>query len=150
MRSSTIFALVILGILGVVIVKSLGYPYGARYFPLSVAIPTAALAVVQIVREVRAKTEPREVPRETQAPRKDIFGKYLTAPAWIVTLLLIVYLVGLLVGFPLFTFLYLRLHRQSWLLSIIVPLVILAVVYGGFVVGLQMPLYEGLLSELFM
>jgi len=145
MRSSTVFALVILVIMGVVIVMSLGYSYAAKFFPLSVAIPTAALAVVQIVREVRAKTEPTEVPQETKAARRDVFRKYLAALAWIAALLLIIYLVGLLVGFPLFTLLYLKLHRQSWLLSIIVSLAILAVVYGGFVVGLKMPLYGGLL-----
>jgi hypothetical protein len=150
MKSSTIFALIILATMGLVIIMSLGYPYSAKNFPILVAIPVAALTGVQIVREVRAQAEPKGEPHEPEASRKDTFRKHLAAPAWMAALLLIIYSAGLLVGCPLFTFLYLRLHRQGWLLSINVSLVILAVLYGGFVVGLQISLYRGLLIELFM
>jgi len=145
MRFSTIFALIILAIVGLMIVTSLGYSRDAKLFPLMIAIPIAALAVAQIASEVWTKTEPKEMAQEKKVVTRDVLRNYLVAPAWIAALLLITYLVGLLAGFLLFTFLYLRLHRQSWLLSIIVTLVMAAVIYGGFAIAFQVPLYKGVL-----
>jgi len=120
MKTSSIFVVIVLAILGIVIITSLAYPYDAKLFPLFIAIPTAVLAVVQIFRETMGA-------------------------AWIAGLALIMCSIGLLAGLPLFTFLYLKLHRQSWLLSIVITLIMLAVIWGGFVVGFKMPLYKGLL-----
>ena len=143
MRASTIFALVVLAIAGIIIIVSLGYSYEASLFPLLITIPMAALAVAQIIKETRAKAE---LPQQGEkVSGKGIFGKYLAVPAWMVALLLIIYLIGLLMGFPLFIFLYLKLHHQSWLLSIVMTLVTIAVIYGGFVIGFKIPLWEGLL-----
>jgi len=145
MRSSTIFALILLAILGIIFVMSLGYPHDARLFPLIIGIPTGALTLALIIREVQAKTGPEDILQRTKVAKKDVLRNLLTAPAWIAALLLMIYLVGFLAGLPLFTFLYLKLHRQGWLLSIIVPTVMVAVIYGGFVMGLKMQLHEGLL-----
>lgn len=141
MRSCTIFAFLMLAILGTIIVMSLGYPAKAKRFPLAIAIPVAALQVVLTIREVRVKAELRD----NEVAGKDAFSNYVAVMVWIAGLLLTIYLVGLLVGFSLFTFIYLKLHRQSWLLSIILTVVMAAVVYGGFVLGFKMQLYTGLL-----
>ena len=145
MKTSTIFAVIILAILGVIVIKSLGYPYDAKLFPLLIAIPTVVLAVAQILRETRGRREPETVPQEEKVARKGFFRNYLAAPAWIAGLVLTMYSIGLLAGLPSFTFVYLKLHGQSWLLSIVITLAMLALIWGGFVVGFKMPLYEGLL-----
>ena len=145
MKTSSIFVVIVLAILGIVIITSLAYPYDAKLFPLFIAIPTAVLAVVQIFRETMGRREPQTVPQEEKVARKGFSRDYLAAAAWIAGLALIMCSIGLLAGLPLFTFLYLKLHRQSWLLSIVITLAVLAVIWGGFVVGFKMPLYKGLL-----
>ena len=143
-RSSIIFAVVVLAILIIVAVLSLGLPYKGRLFPLIAVIPISALVVVQVIREVRAKTSAEKIPQEEQPDGEPLLGNRISAAVWIVALLPVIYLFGFLAGFPLYTFLYLKLHRQSWSLSIIIPVVMLTVIYVGFNVALNMPLYKGL------
>ncbi|MFC1815885.1 tripartite tricarboxylate transporter TctB family protein [Thermodesulfobacteriota bacterium] len=147
MRPSTIFALIILLILGIIIVISMGYSYEVKRFPLIIGFPVTALLVAIIIKEIRAKAELKDTPQEVEIPRKIVWYNYLVAPFWMAVFLLKIYLIGFLLGLPLFTFLYLKLHNQSWLLSIILPLVMATIIYGGFIVGLKMQLYEGLLFQ---
>jgi len=148
MRPHTVFALILLAFFGVVIVISLGYDQRDKLFPLIIAIPTAFIAVVQIVEEVRARTKSQVVPDEKQVARQGVFRGYGAVLGWIAGLLVATYALGLLIGFPLFTFLYLKLHRVGWLLSITLALAIAGLVYGGFAIAFEMPLYKGLVFML--
>jgi len=145
MKLRIIFPSVVLAFLIIIIILSLGYSYEAKLFPLLICVPVAVLLVGQILREVRAKVKEEAVPGEKKIATKGALAKALAPPAWIAGLLLSLYLLGYLVGTPLFTLLYLKLHGEKWLLTVIVVLAIIAVVYGGFTLGLKIPLYKGLL-----
>ncbi|MFC1893459.1 tripartite tricarboxylate transporter TctB family protein [Chloroflexota bacterium] len=142
---TTIFLLVIAAILAVLFFVSLEYTAEAKLFPFIIMGITALLIVGLIIREALSHGKNEDVPQVKETTRTGIPLRYLSAPAWFAAFLMMVYLVGYLVTAPLFVFLYLKLHRERWLLSLILAALALAAIYGGFTLGLGMDLYRGIL-----
>ena len=63
----------------------------------------------------------------------------------ILCLVLGIYLVGFTLVLPVFTVVYLRIHKESWMLSLSLALVLSVTTYFLFAQLLSVPLYPGVL-----
>lgn len=84
----------------------------------------------------------------TEAERGRAYDKarsFLAGVAWIVAILPMIYLLGLSLTIPLYLILYLKLHREKWVLSIMLTSVTGVFFYIVFVRVLKVSFYEGLL-----
>jgi len=150
MGFNIIFALFILAVAGIVIVVSLDYPYDAKLFPLMVSLGVSVLIVMIIVKETLARARQGKMSGgkdvgSKEVGSKEVAYKFLSPFVWIVSLLLAIYLIGFQVGVPLFCLLYFKVHRQPWLLSISLTALIGAIIYGVFIICLEIPFYKGIL-----
>jgi len=143
----TVFPSVILAIAIILIIVTIGYPYKAKLFPLLIAFSVAALLVAQIVKEASTKSEQETDAEDKKVGLKDTLAKYLTVPAWIIAFALSIYVLGYLVGIPLFFLIYLKLHGEKWLTTVICVLAVIVLVYGVFEVAFDIQLYKGILGE---
>jgi hypothetical protein len=75
--------------------------------------------------------------------------RFFIISSWLVGFVIGVYLFGHLIAIPLFTFLYLRVKKEKWALSILFAVAITVGVYLAIVVGTKTPLYEGVLVSYF-
>ena len=142
---SIIFPILLLSMLATMIVISLGYHYTAKLFPLLVMLPVAALLVAQIFIAIRDRKKQKTVAKEGKPPGEVTFAKFLQSQAWIVALLLLIYLLGFIVGPSLFVLIYLKTHGVKWITTIICIALVISVVYGAFGLFFEVYLYEGLL-----
>lgn len=146
MAIEIIFSLVVLVILTAMTVVTMGYPPKARLFPLILLVITEGLVVIHLIKEIWGNTR-----HQTNSVKKEKTGKkigwatYLASPAWIGGFMLSIYLLGYVVGTPLFSVLYLKMRGQKWLTTIGFSTGMLALTYGGFEIALNTPLYGGLL-----
>ncbi len=137
----------------------------ARLVPLSVAIPTVGLLLLQLLLDlvpglsrryggfkhmklyriewVREKirtsfiADPGVPAQEPQAAKVSMF-------AWLIMMLSLVYLLGFLIAMPLYTLLYLRRRSgEGWLLSLAVAGATWSLPYGVFHLALRTRLHEG-------
>ena len=145
MGFNIIFALSILAVAGIVIVVSLDYPYDAKLFPLMVSLGVSVLIVMIIAKETLGKARQGKMSGGKDVGSKQVAYKFLSPFIWIVSLLLAIYLIGFQVGVPLFCFLYFKVHHQPWLLSISLTALIGAIIYGVFIICLEIPFYKGIL-----
>ena len=145
MKLDIIFSTIVLIILMIMTVVSMGYPPKARLFPLILIAITEALAAIHIINEIRGRTKKQQVSEAGQRAEKVPVSKYFRAPVWIGCFMISLYLFGHLVGVALFSFLYLKVHGEKWVTTIGFSLGVMALIYGGFEMALQTPLYEGLL-----
>jgi len=141
MRLRTLFPLGILVFVAILLALSLQYELEAALFPWVFGSITLFMLVGQIWREVAARKRENGVVGSTE------LRPYVVGIAWVVGILPTVYLLGFLVGLPLYCFLYFKLHGQKWLPSIGLSLLVAAVIYGGFIVGLGFSFYKGLLFQ---
>ena len=65
--------------------------------------------------------------------------------AWIAGFTLAIYLLGILIAVPLFVYSYMKAHGTRWHIAIISSIVLVAIIYLGFDLGLGRELYAGLL-----
>jgi hypothetical protein len=123
------------------IVARLNYPPDAAAMPLIIGGVGAVLSLLQLIVELRASRGPYE---EQVDLRKDV-SIYL----WVWAFVIGVVAFGFIPAAPVMLFAYLRFRsRESWWLSLLLPLVVLAVLYGLFELALGVPLFEGLLTPL--
>ena len=75
------------------------------------------------------------------AERHLSFGQAWPGMMWVLAIVPFVFLLGYVIGLPLYVFAYLKVHGQGWLLSGALSLGTLAVVYLGFVkiLGVLLP-----------
>jgi hypothetical protein len=123
------------------IVARVNYPPEAASMPLVLGVVGAALSLLQLIVELRASRGPYE---EQINLRKD--GPiYL----WVWAFVIAVVAFGFIIAAPVMLFAYLRLRsRESWWLSLLLPVLVLALLYGLFQVALGVPLFEGLVTPL--
>ena len=70
----------------------------------------------------------------------------LSVAIWFTGCTILIYLFGFTIGIPVFLFLFLKIWaKESWLLSVVLPLVVAIVVYVSFISILSVPLHEGIL-----
>ncbi len=145
--------------------KTLGYSFRPALMPGIMIAGILLCATVLLVREVgatvrRARGTPLEKEREPElspeeaaaakAARRAERNKLLEMAAWIVGLVVLVYLLGILYSIPVFLLAFMLIRsRIAWWKSIAITAAIMVLVYLIFVTWLQTILYEGLISKLF-
>lgn len=136
---------------------------GSKMAPLLVGFITLALLILLTIMTISPKfnawykqlegkseslTEIGSKPDEPEndADQKKIRKKELNIVGWLIFLTASTYILGFLVAIPLFLFLFLKLSaKESWLLSITMSVVVLAVVFFIFGHVLQIPLHAGII-----
>jgi Tripartite tricarboxylate transporter TctB family len=123
------------------LVAWLNYPPEAASMPLIIGGVGAALSLLQLIVELRAS---RGAYEEQIDLRKDV-PVYL----WVWAFVIAVVAFGFALATPAMLFAYLRFRsRESWWLSLLLPLLVLALLYGLFQLALGVPLFEGLVTPL--
>jgi hypothetical protein len=124
-----------------VVVAKLNYPSEAASMPLIIGGFGAALSLLQLILELRAS---RGAYEEQIELKKDI-PIYL----WVWSFVIAVIAFGFVIAAPIMLFVYLRFRsRESWWLSLLLSLAILALLYGVFQIALGVSLFEGLATPL--
>ena len=105
-------------------------------FPLLIGLVVCLLCVVNLVKGSR-RSEPRsgnDVSAEgAVAERRLNYREVWPTVTWIVSIVPVVFLLGYVIGLPLYVFAYLKARGRGWRLSGALSLGTLAVVYLGFV-----------------
>jgi hypothetical protein len=121
------------------LVAWVNYPPEAASMPLIIGGVGTGLSLLQLIVELRASRGAHE---EQIDLRKDI-PIYL----WVWAFVIAVVAFGFALAAPVMLFAYLRLRsRESWWLSLLLPLLVLALLYGLFQLALGVPLFEGLVT----
>ncbi len=163
LKGEFIFEVLILGVIIGFVSYSLSYSPTARLLPLVVGIPGIIFAVLQLIGSIPGVSKRLEKLSST----KDLFGtkgikpteeaqeseeeaEKVSTPAWIIFVWIVgftglIVLFGYLVAVPVLVFSFLKFRSEaSWLYSILSAVGIEVVMYGGFVLLLNVFLYEGL------
>ena len=150
---------------------SMGYTYKARLIPLVVCIPCLLFALYRFYVELMGKEEGGGVTNEDlllqgikkvvegtsegfKQDEKEKLGKaekqrrFYDILLWIAILLALVFAVGFMIAIPVFTLAYMRIKKETWLLSTLSSIGLTVGVYVAFVIGTESYLYEGLLIPL--
>jgi hypothetical protein len=120
----------------------------AGLFPWAVIVPGLALAVVQLVRDATGRRDPEGGPAYRQPGIPAALARRRTAEiaAWIVGMLLAIWLIGFAGATLLVTLLYLRIGAgERWPISLAVSAGGFLVVYGLFQRALGVPFPPGAL-----
>lgn len=121
------------------IVAAADYPRAAAEMPVVVCGFGTVLSLLQLIVELRASREGGE---DAIDLRKDA-PMYL----WVWVFVIGVVALGFVVAAPILLFVYLYFRsRESWWLSLLLSLTVVAFLYGVFQVGMGVPLFEGLMT----
>jgi len=148
MKPGTYFLLFLLALMLATILISLDYDYlEIKLLPLSYSSIIFILAAVQLWREVkqcRAESAVHELPQQ-EIDTKQRRYRLGTAFGWISGFALSIYVLGFLIAIPVFSFSYLKLHKRGWVTSIVYTVIVSALIYVIFEIGLNARLYRGLI-----
>lgn len=158
---STALTLAVGVIFVVALVVGLGYPARANVLIVFLCGAGLILVAAELLKSVRkarrAAAEPEAAPvgpapssakRIFDTPRQederapaDRRRAVVDVLAWSVGLIAVVWLAGFLVGIPAFAFAYSRTHGGTWLATVSITLIMLALVWGVFtsIMGMQWP-----------
>jgi hypothetical protein len=143
----------------VFVITAAGYPFKAGIGGLAAGIPALILLVIVFIRDnIKGKTE-KTKSKEDIKSEEDIeskeqkervaltFHDYREIILWIVGLLILSFLFGMTIIFPLFTLAYIKVKGFSWRLSIIIAACVFVLIYVVYGILLKAPLYQGFIFE---
>jgi len=82
---------------------------------------------------------------EKKVEQKGMKKREISVVGWLLFLTAATYILGFLIGIPLFLFLFLKLWaKEGWALSLSMSGIVLGVVFFIFVYVLQIPLHQGI------
>jgi len=167
-KGKNIFDLFLAFFFVMVIIASLGYSYKARLIPLVIGLPCLAMTIYRFIIGLRSGKE--EGLSGEDALLQEIMGKvdvavdhkekkeklskeekrrrFLNISLWILAFTGSTFLFGFLITIPLFTFAYMRFHKEKWVLSLCCAAGLGLGIYFAFVVILKGELYEGFIFRL--
>jgi hypothetical protein len=128
--------------------RSLRFGPRAGLFPWAVTIPTLAMAIAQLTRDVtgrRGGARPEDaIEAASDIPRDVVARRSTEICSWIVGYWVALWLLGFSVASLLMTFFYLKAgSRERWLVSALMSLAGFAFVYGIFEKVLAVPFPPG-------
>ena len=142
-------AAVMLVIFAGMTVMALGFPAQAQLMPLLIGVPGTIMALVQLIKEVRA---PAEAPPAAEAAieAREEQGRERKMLLWLALFLAGVLAFGFLWATPVLVFAFLRFgERETWTVAAIGAIGTWLVLYVVFVRLLELFLFEGLLPIAF-
>ncbi len=142
MRKKNIyFLLLLLVVLITGLVLSLDFRPRARLFPMIVILSCGVLVLIELLRTWRSAPHPEG--EENAEAEQEKRRRFFITTGWLVGFALTIWFFGLAAGMPLFILAYLKTHGESWLWTIVLPVAMFVLVYFGFGILLETPLYEG-------
>ena len=146
--TTSVFGLAFTGLLLVIFLSalysSLQYSPRAMLGPWVIGIPMVGLLLRQTYLQTK-ELAGAQLPSDIRS--LDLDGDYVQASLSILSLVLAIYLAGFMIALPIFTVIYLRMHKESWMLSLGLALLLSAGTYLLFVRLLSIPLYPGVVSS---
>jgi len=160
-RGSTLFtALLVIFTLGMVI---LGWTYGpgVRLVPLIIGVPTLILSVLVLLGEwcpsllgrlditiMSYGESEEEMDEAMEQGALEETGEVGVIVAWMVGLLIGIYLVGFILSIGLFVLVFLHMYASaSWLRCVLVSVGVVGSIYGTFELFIGANLYSGILMD---
>ena len=142
-RNLTIFVMLfILSFLGLGVFRY-EYEWMVLRFPLLVGLVACLLCVGNLAKGARGAQAARGANKLAKGDTTHdplTFRQALPAMIWVAAVVPVVFLLGYVIGLPLYVFVYLKAHEQGWITSGALSLATLGVVYLGFVKILAVPL----------
>ena len=138
LKGRIIFCVFLIVVAASAITMALDWPFKAKLFPLSVAIPLLLLASIHLLQLLFGKAETndsaavdieftRDVPPEIERRR------VIAAFSWITGFIGCVYLIGFPPTVPLFIFVYLKLESSvGWVYAVLSTALTWVIFYGLF------------------
>ena len=120
------------------------YSFKAKLFPLITLFIVLVLLMIQIVREASATFRGKRAEEGEGTGRSRT--KHLTIWVWMVGTMVMFWVLGFMGTVIFLPFLYFRSQRESWWVSITLPIGCGLFFYFLFGLGLKMPLYPGKFS----
>jgi hypothetical protein len=123
-KGQVLFCFFLVAISGFAIFSALGWSFKTKLFPLSVSIPLLILATAQLLLTLYGKEETNnggtmDIEFSKNVPAEVARRRTVGVFCWIVSFILLVYLLGFPVTVPLFIFLFLKFQSEvSWLHSV--------------------------------
>jgi hypothetical protein len=150
-KGSLIFAVALLLITIGLVIPTMSYPFKSRLFPSIALFTILVLLVAQIIKEISALKQAgsREEPSEEEGASRGHWSKHFAIWAWLTGTLIMLWVFGFMGTVLLLPFLYLRSHKESWLLSVALSMGCGIFFYALFGWALTMPLYPGILFSRF-
>ena len=142
-RGSLIFMAGIFLISALLLKATLSYSFKAKLFPMITLITVLLLLTILIINETVVAL--KEKGSKDSNLEKGPAAKQLAVWGWMLGTVLMFSILGFMGTVILLPFLYLRLQRESWPLSLAVSAGCGLFFYGIFDLGLKMPLYPGLI-----
>jgi hypothetical protein len=142
--SRILTAVVMLVIFAGMTVMALGFPAQAQLMPLLIGVPGTLMALIQLIKELRA---PAEAPPAAEAAieAREEQGRERKMFLWLALFLVGVVAFGFLWATPVLVFAFLRFgERESWTVAAIGAIGTWLVLYVVFVRLLELFLFEGL------
>jgi len=150
-KSQLAFIIIFLCILTALFFITLDYPKRARNLPLLVIAFAGLILVRELFKEISRRKRaavaaavnlPAGAEVEVENPLK-----YMAIFGWLSSLVLLIWVFGFLIAFPVYIFTYIKLNGEKWIWAFVVSISFLFVVYFGFGVLLEIPLHGGLLFQ---
>ena len=140
-HGNRIFAFFLLLVVILFFIPTMTYTFKAMVFPLIALFTASILLIIQIIQEFLPKPKEKETDKEEES---NGFGrKHLAIGAWMVGTPLMLWILGFMSTVILLPFLYLRLQREGWPVTILVSAGCAITFYFFFGFALKMPLYPG-------
>jgi hypothetical protein len=147
-----LFTLGIAAVAACAVASASAWPAKAALFPLVMGIPLLALALVQLVLDLRRRPATAEAPALDLAPAADVAPELarwrtLAIFAWMAGFIALVVLAGFPLAVPLFTFAYLALQDDvGWGLALALAAAAWAFFHAVFERLLRLPFEPGLVQ----
>ncbi len=142
-RGKTVFTFFLTMVSLILLIVTLKLPFKAKVFPMIALVTALGLLSVQIFIDTFAARNREEKPSKKS---RTLGRRHLVFGAWMAATLLMLWVIGFMGTVILLPFLYLRLHGETWLLSVSLSLGCGIFFYVLFGMVVSMPLYPGILG----
>ncbi|MBI2985263.1 MAG: tripartite tricarboxylate transporter TctB family protein [Deltaproteobacteria bacterium] len=147
------FSAFLIATFGFAVLNAREWPFWTRLFPLVIAIPSFALALLHLVLDVRVTRKNSSAlsgieEAAAELPIAEARRRVFSMVTWILCFFLAIWLLGFAIGVSLCTFLYLKLEaKESWWLALFLGAAAWGFVFGLFDWALHVPFPEGQLFQ---
>lgn len=133
-RTFSLFVMMfVLGFLGIGALHY-AYEWSVLRFPFVVGLVTCLLCLGNLAKGARRPAAVSAAGgRAGDGDEPLPVGRTLPAVLWVMAVVPFVFVLGYVIGLPLYVLVYLKTHEQGWVLSAALSLCTLAVIYLGFV-----------------
>ena len=128
----------------------------SKLLPIAIGGVTLALSTVGLVRAIRVEFKQRKealgkIAASGKGKDEEEMEPWLGSLinfGWVLGFLLGIYLLGYVIAILVFTLAYMKRLGTRWRTAAIGAVLVTALIYAGFELGLQLPLYRGLFLDM--